>query len=114
MSKYSKPNDAYTDYEVPGVSETDVPFTYHVESRTSFDHHTVDLTQRGGHGACTCTHFQIIANPNFRRHGQFIPYAPKRNGVSECAHIAAVRAHYHLNVTIPMLAKFNNGIPTQP
>lgn len=109
--KTSKPNDAWTDYVVPSVSETSVPFTYSVESRSSFESHTVDLTQRGGHGACTCTHFRIVANPNFRRHGRHIPYAKGRAGVSECAHIRAALEHYHLNVTIPLLAKFQAGIP---
>lgn len=106
----SKPNDAWTDYRVPYVSETDEPFVYRVESRSEFLEHTVDLTQRGGHGACTCTFFRIRAAANFRRHQKFIPYAPKREGVSECAHIAAAREHYHQHVTIPMLAKFRNGI----
>jgi hypothetical protein len=105
-----KTNDSWTEYQTPWVEETDTPFVYRVESRSEFLTHTVDLTQRGGHGACTCQFFTIRANSNFRRHGKFIPYAPKRQGVSECAHIAAARAHYHVNVTIPMLAKFRNGI----
>ena len=106
-----KANDAYTEYNVPGVAETDEPFVYVVESRSEFLTHRVDLTQRGGHGACTCTHFRMVANPNYKRHGKFIPYAPKRHGVSECAHIRATLEYYHQNVTIPMLAAFKNGIP---
>lgn len=110
MSK-ERPNDIWTDYKTPWVEETDVPFVYHVESRSEEIHHTVDLTQRGGNGSCTCTFFRIRAASNFRRHGKFIPYAPKREGVSECAHIRAALEHYHQHVTIPMLAGFKNGIP---
>ena len=107
-----KTNDARTGYEPPAVEETDVPIVNRVSSRTEPGmHHTVDLTQRGGHGCCTCTFFRIRANPDFRRHGQWIPYAPKRVGTSECAHIRAAADHYHLHVTIPMLARFRNGIP---
>lgn len=106
-------NDKWTEYQSPWVSE--VPgtvFTYHVESRSEPGmNHTVDLTQRGGHGACTCTHFRMVANPNFKRHGQHIPYAPKREGVSECCHIRAALDYHHVHVTIPMLASFKNGIP---
>ncbi len=108
-----KTNDAWTEYQSPWVEETDVPFVYRVESRSDpeFGFHTVDLTQRGGHGCCTCRHFQIVANPSYRRHGKHIPYAPKRQGVSECAHIRAALDHYHQHCTIPMLATFRNGIP---
>lgn len=113
MTTMEKTNDAWTDYETPAVSETDVPFVYRVESRSEPGmHHTVDLTQRGGHGACTCQFFQIRANSNFRRHGKHIPYAPKRHGVSECAHIRAALDHYHQHVTIPLLASFRHGIPS--
>lgn len=114
MPTKERANDAWTDYQTPWVEETDVPFTYRVESRSSdnFGHYTVDLTQRDGMGYCSCYHFQFVANPNFRRHGKFIPYAPKREGVSECAHISAAREYYHQHVTIPMLAKFKNGIPS--
>lgn len=108
-----KTNDAWTEYQTPWVEETDVPFVYHVESRSNPEvgFHTVDLTQRGGQGCCTCRHFQIVANPNFRRHGRWIPYAPQRHGVSECAHICAAREFHHVHCTIPMLASFRNGIP---
>jgi hypothetical protein len=106
-------NDKWTEYEAPWVSEVEgEPFTYRVESRSEPGlAHTVDLTQRGGHGACTCAFFQIRAAANFRRHQQHIPYAPKREGVSECAHIRAALDFFHVNTTIPMLASFKNGIP---
>lgn len=105
-------NDAWTEYNPPAVEESDVPFVYLVESRSEPGlHHTVDLTQRGGHAACTCRFFQVVANPNFRRHGKWIPYAPKRQGVSECAHIRAAADHFHKYVSIPMLDAFRNGIP---
>jgi hypothetical protein len=110
--KAERTNDKWTEYEAPWVSEVEgEPFTYRVQSRSeSGMAHTVDLTQRGGHGACTCTFFQIRANSNFRRHGQHIPYAPKREGVSECIHIRSALDFFHVNVTIPMLASFKNGI----
>jgi hypothetical protein len=108
----TKPNDQWTEYEAAWVEEVEgEPFRYRVESHSEpLFFHTVDLTQRGGHGACTCKHFQVVANPNFRRHGKHIPYAPKREGVSECRHIRAALDHFHLHVTIPMLASFKNGI----
>lgn len=109
----AKVNDKWTPEEVPWVEETADPFVYRVESASETGlFHTVDLTQRGGHGACTCTHFQLIAAPNFRRHQSWIPFAKGRQGVSECRHIRAACDHYHLYITIPMLAKFKNGIPT--
>lgn len=106
-----KTNDRWTEYESPWVEETDTPFVYRVASRSESLFHTVDLTQRGGNGACTCQFFRIRAASNFRRHQSFIPYAPKREGVSECVHIRAALDHYHVHVTIPMLAAFRNGIP---
>lgn len=108
----TKPNDAFTDYETPWVEEVPgEPFRYRVESLTEpLIWHMVDLTDRGGHGACSCKHFQTGANPNFRRHQQWIPYAPKRQGVSECKHIRAALDHYHVHITQPMLARFKNGI----
>jgi hypothetical protein len=110
--KMERTNDKWTEYEAPWVSEVEgVPFTYRVQSRSEPGMaHTVDLTQRGGHGACTCQFFQIRAASNFRRHQSHIPYAPKREGVSECAHIAAAREYCHVHVVIPMLAKFSRGI----
>jgi hypothetical protein len=110
----AKTNDAWTEYETPWVTEdTGVPFRYFVESLSEPGMtHTVDLTQRGGHGACTCTHFRLVANPNFRRHQQWIPYAPKRQGVSECKHIRAAWDYYHLNVTVPLMNRLKNGIPS--
>lgn len=110
--KAERTNDQWTEYETPWVSETDVPFTYRVESRSEPGiAHTVDLTQRGGHGCCSCRFFVVRAAANFRRHRLHIPYAPKREGVSECVHIRAALDYYHVHVTIPLLAKFKNGIP---
>lgn len=107
-----KVNDDWTEYETPWVEE--VPgeaFRFRVESISEPGlWHLVDLTERGGHGMCDCKFFQAVANPNFRRHGRWIPYAPQRHGVSECKHLAAARDHYHLYVTIPMLARFKAGI----
>ncbi|MFT3992404.1 MAG: hypothetical protein QM680_13450 [Luteolibacter sp.] len=111
MPRQKTDND-WTEYETPWVEETDEAFKYRVESRTDpLNFHTVDLSQRGGHGACTCTFFRIVANPNWRRHGKRIPYAPKRHGVSECIHIRAAWEHFHENVTVPVMKKFEKGIP---
>lgn len=106
-----KPNDPWTDNESPSVVETDEPFVYHVSSKSNPSMpYVVDLSQRGGNGACGCVYFMMVANPAFRRHGKWIPYAPGRQGASECKHIRAAFDHYHQHVTIPMLAKFRNGI----
>lgn len=107
-------NDQWTKYESPFVEEDGTaPFRYRVESRTKpLTWHLVDLTTRGGHGACDCIDFQMVANPNYRRHGKWIPYGPSREGRSECVHLRAAFDHYHLNVTVPMLARFKNGIPS--
>lgn len=69
-------------------------FKYWVSSRTEREWHVVDLTERSGHGVCTCAHFRFVANPNFRRlnvgrrAGDFrcMPYG--RDEPTECAHIA--------------------------
>lgn len=108
----TRPGDIYTPHEVPLVEEVEgEPFKYRVQSVSGRDWHTVDLTDRGGHGACACEFFHFTANPNFKRHGQYIPYAPGRVGVSECRHIQAAREHFHVTVTQPMLSRFRNGIP---
>lgn len=109
-----KTNDAWTEYETPWVTEVPgEPFRYLVESLSEPGvAHTVELTQRHGHGACTCHHFNFVASANYRRHGNWIPYAPKRAGVSECKHIRAAWDYYHLNVTIPMMNRIKNGIPS--
>jgi len=112
----TKANDQWTEWECPWVEEIPgEPFRYWVSSVSEpTKNHLVDLTERGGHGMCGCLFFQTIANPNFRRHGRYIPYAPKRQGVSECKHIAAALAHHHQYVTIPMLARFKAGIGSNP
>lgn len=113
MSPPTKPNDAFTDYDPPLVQEDGEAFgRYRVESKSDpSGWHLVDLTDRGGHGFCDCKDFATRANPNFKRHGLYIPYAPKRAGRSECLHLRAAFEHFHLFVTIPMLAKLRNGIP---
>lgn len=109
-----RPNDQWTEGHAPWVEEAPgEPFRYRVESKSESDlFHTVDLTARNGHGACTCRHFQTVAEPNFKRHGMWIPYAPGRHGVSECKHIRTAFDYFHLNVTVPMLSKMRNGITT--
>lgn len=112
--KRAKVNDPWTEYDPPWVEEIPgEPFCYSVQSMTRPGQwHRVDLTQRGGHGACTCEHFQLVACPNFRRHQTWIPYDHRRHGVSECKHIRAAFDYYHITVTVPMLAGFKNGIPS--
>jgi hypothetical protein len=113
MSTRQKVNDKWTVYDPPWVETVpNEPFRYRVESKSLSDiFHFVDLTARNGHGRCSCVFFQMVAEPNFRRHGNWIPYAPGREGVSECKHIRAAFDHYHLYVTCPMLASFADGIP---
>jgi hypothetical protein len=108
-----KVNDAWTEYETPWVEEVPgEPFRYRVQSMTNPElWHMVDLADRGGHGACDCEFFLFEAAPNFRRHRQWIPYAPKRVGCSECKHIRAAWDYWHLNVAVPMMSRFRHGIP---
>lgn len=113
MSTPEKVNDQWTDYRVPTVEEDHgSPFRYWVESDNDFDRrYLVDLTANGGRGRCSCVHFQMVAEPNRKRlEGQHIPYAPKRQGVTECKHIRAAFDYYHEHVTVPMLAAMKNGI----
>jgi len=93
-------NDAWC-YDPPWVEEIPgEPFRYHVQSESRPEiFHLVDLTHRGGHGVCTCEHFQMAAYPNWKRHRQWIPYAPGRAGVSECRHIRAALDYFHLVTT---------------
>ena len=114
MKQPSKPNDAWTDYDPPLVTEDgSVVFRYRVESKSDpKGYHLCDLTDRNGHGACDCIDFQTRANPNFKRHGKFIPFAPGREGRTECRHLRAAFEHFHQHVTISMLATFSNGIPS--
>ena len=112
MTTRRKTNDAWTEYDPPWVEEIPgEPFAYAVQSHSDpSSWHRVDLTQRGGHGACTCEHFQLVACPNWRRHQQWIPYAPGRQGVSECRHIRAAWDYWHIQTAVPMMAGFENGI----
>jgi hypothetical protein len=112
MTTRAKVNDKWTEYDPPWVEpDGTVPFRYRVESKSQELWHYVDLTARNGHGRCSCMFFQTVAAPNFKRHGGWIPYAPKRQGVSECKHIRAAFDHFHLYVAVPMLAKMRDGIP---
>jgi hypothetical protein len=110
----TKPNDKWTAYDPPNVIEDGQSMgRYRVESQSAATGwHLVDLTDRGGHGTCSCHDFQYTANPNFLRVGEWIPYAPNREGRSDCKHLEAAKAHFHLHVTVPMLASFADGIPT--
>lgn len=110
----TRPNDQFTEYSPPWVEEIEgEPFRYRVESQSGAGFHTVDLTEREGHGRCSCKDFEIRAVPNFKRHGQHIPYSPGRAGCSECKHLAAAFHHLHLHCTQPMLASFKAGV-TKP
>lgn len=112
MSK-TRPNDAWTSYSPPWVEEIPgEPFRYWVQSDSRPEiFHMVDLTQNKGIGACTCENFQMVAWPNLKRHGQYIPYAPGRVGCTECRHIRAADDHYHRHVTRPLRAAHRAGIP---
>lgn len=108
----SKPHSHFVEYDPPLVREDPTqPFTYIVESRSGGEDYRVDLTDRNGHGGCDCRDFLVRASPNLRRHGKFIPYAPGREGRTECCHIRAAFEHFHQFVTQPMLAKLHAGLP---
>ena len=113
MSKPEKVNDRWSEYTVPTVQEdTGAPFRYWVQSDGDPDRcYLVDLTARHGRGRCSCVHFQMVCEPNRKRHGMYIPYAPGRQGVTECKHIRSALDHYHEHVTVPMLDSFADGIP---
>lgn len=105
-------NDKWTSYDPPWVEpDGNIPFRYRVESSNPDIWHVVDLTARNGQGRCSCVHFQMVADPNYRRHKSWIPYALGRHGVSECKHIRAAFDHFHLYTAVPMLARFRDGIP---
>lgn len=114
MNAPSKPNDQWTEEPVPYVEEDgNAPFRYRIESESRpFEWNLVDLTDRNGLGSCSCIDFETRANPNYKRHGKHIPYAPKREGRTDCRHLAAAKEHFYQNVTVPMLAKMHAGIPS--
>jgi hypothetical protein len=114
MNPPAKFNDAWTEEPVPYVEEDHgIPFRYKVESDSRpLEWNLVDLTDRGGLGSCSCEDFKIRANPNFTRHGKHIPYAPKRQGRTDCRHLAAAKEYFYQTVTVPMLAKMRDGIPS--
>lgn len=85
------------------------PYHYIVQSSTRDMQHTVDLTQRGGHGTCTCEHFRYTASRSFQQHGMYVPYAAGERQCSECKHIRAALEHFHLHVTMPLLESFGDG-----
>jgi hypothetical protein len=106
-----KVNDQWTEYRVPFVREDpDIPFLYHVESLSGDGEHVVDLTDRGGLGACSCKDFAARANFNFKKLLSWIPYGPKREGRSDCVHLEAAKVHMYMYVTVPMLKRFASGI----
>jgi len=92
------------------IEDGSAAFRYQVGSQTSLDWYLCDLTDRDGLGSCSCIDFETRANPNHKRHGRHIPYAPKREGRTDCRHLAAAKEHFYQNVTVPMLAKMKNGI----
>jgi hypothetical protein len=111
VSTREKTNDRWVTYETPWVEELpNEPFRYRVESRRGHSH-IVDLTERDGHGVCTCEYFQFVARPNHKRHGEWIPFAPGRHGTTECRHIRAALDYFHKHVTMPMLSRLKAGIP---
>lgn len=94
--------------EIPGE-----PFRYRIQSSTDPEQwYLVDLTERGGQGMCQCVHFQMVANPNWKRLQRMIPYAPKRQGVTDCRHLHAAKRRAWNTVFVKMLAACANGIPS--
>lgn len=114
MTDPTKPMDQWIETETPHIVEDGSAFArYRVESASQPGlWNLVDLTDRGGLGSCSCVDFQTRANPNYKRHGKHIPWAPNREGRSDCKHLAQAKECFYQNVTVPMLASFANGIPT--
>ena len=90
------------------IEDGTAPFRYQVGSDSSLGWYLVDLTERDGLGRCSCVDFETRANPNYKRHGQHIPYPLA--GRSDCKHIAAAKEHFYLHTTVPMLASMRDGI----
>jgi hypothetical protein len=111
MTQEAKAKEQRAMMEMPNVSEdVGAAFRYRVESRSAdFGCYLVDMTDRGGLGSCSCHDFSCRANPNWKRHGTFIPYP--LTGRVECRHVAACREYLYETVVIPMLAKMRAGIP---
>lgn len=92
---------------------------YLVESEAGDQPYMVDLTARvkdgKAYGYCSCTFFSTQANPNFEKTGKYVPYRRGADGKllnlpCECKHLSAVRNHFLMHVTMPMLARMTNGI----
>ncbi len=81
------------------VALGDTPMTYKVESwERPGSHHTVDLSELGGNGACTCTDFNVRCLSNLKKaDGKWTHYGvpgkpnPKR---SMCKHIFCARIKF--------------------
>lgn len=93
-------------------------FRYWVSSRTEQEWHTVDLSERDGHGVCTCHHFRFVALPNFRRlnrdrrvgQQRCVPYG--QENPTECAHIALAQRVVTERFTKRLQAMTRPGVPT--
>ena len=94
------------------VREIENEFARYLVQSASSPHYDymVDLTARGGMGECTCTHYLTTCKPNYEKTGKRVPYTLKGENVvenvTECKHIEAAHRHFFENVTMPMLANF--------
>lgn len=107
---------------------------YRVESHTEGDiAHSVDLSEMGGAGTCTCPFWKFNVSRNLERLADraqddarldgealsrheallsaHIPYSKGRKGVTECKHIRAAREHLYKHRVRPLLASFTKGVP---
>ena len=87
------------------------PFRYWVASENSKSWHLVDLTERGGQGACDCHDFQCRANPNWRRFGKHIPWG--RVGRTDCKHIHVAKMKVDRDFNVSLRHACRNGVPPE-
>ena len=103
------------------VEESEGFSRYWVTSETMRDRrYLVDLTDRiddagRAHGRCDCTFYQTTVTGNYNKDQTHRPYRLTWSGqvaefVTECKHIKAAREHFHLTVTMPMLAIMRDGV----
>lgn len=109
-------------------------FRYKVVSEGEDEHYLVDMTENDGHGLCNCADYDFRVQSNLnRRVSQLlrdakeegspisekkasilahIPWAEKREGRTECKHIAVVRQHVWKYRMIPFLRALKAGVPS--
>lgn len=70
-------------------------YSFHVPSESKKDEmHLVDLAYNKGQSRCSCSDWQIVANPNYTKYGIIIPYMKDgriNSNRTMCKHIESSR-----------------------